>query len=310
DNSKVALTITTTPDKATIQLIDIAPKYKDGIRLLPGEYQINISKLGYHSRQETLTLDSSNQRFSYQLKREIPNPIQALISNMQAIPAGSFMMGSDTGYADEKPVRRVNIEGFKLMQTEVTWAMYQPCIDAGTCSNNQSDGGGRGWGKGTRPVINVSWNDITQKYIPWLNKTTGQSFRLPSEAEWEYAARAGSVTHYGWGDDIGSNNANCDGCGSQWDKKRTAPVKSFTPNAFGLYDMYGNVLEWVQDCWNSSYQDASTDGHAWMRGDCQRAVVRGGSWYSKRADLRSAIRDRGDRTVRNAVIGFRLMQDR
>jgi len=114
-------------------------------------------------------------------------------------------------------------------------------------------------------VINVSYDDITQQYIPWLNQITGQTYRLPSEAEWEYAARAGSTTKYSWGNDIGRNQANCDGCGSEWDNEKTVRVKSFAANRFGLYDMHGNVWEWTQDCWNDSYIAAPTDGSSTSR---------------------------------------------
>ena len=109
---------------------------------------------------------------------------------------------------------------------------------------------------------------------------TGQPYRLLTEAEWEYAARAGTTTAYYWGDDIGKGNANCDGCGSQWDAKQTSPVGSFAANQFGLYDMAGNVLQWVQDCYHGNYDGAPTDGSAWTSGDCSNRVVRGGSWVS------------------------------
>ena len=126
-------------------------------------------------------------------------------------------------------------------------------------------------------MINVSWEDA-QSYVTWLSRETGESYRLPSESEWEYAARAGTATKYSWGNEIGVNRANCDGCGSRWDNQRTAPVGSFAPNGFGLYDMHGNVWEWVEDCWNGSYAGAPSDGGAWRSGDCAKRVLRGGSW--------------------------------
>jgi formylglycine-generating enzyme required for sulfatase activity len=110
-------------------------------------------------------------------------------------------------------------------------------------------------GEGTAPITTVGWDDVHQ-YVPWLKTMTGQPYRLLSEAEWEYAARAGTTTVYSWGDEIGENNANCRGCGSQWDRKRIAPVGSFAPNKFGLYDMHGNVWEWVEDCLHTSYEGA------------------------------------------------------
>ena len=139
-------------------------------------------------------------------------------------------------------------------------------------------------------MINVSWDD-TQQYVAWLSRMTGQPYRLLTEAEWEYAARAGTTTAYYWGDEIGKGNANCDGCGSQWDFKQTAPIGSFAPNAFGLYDMAGNVNQWVQDCYHDDYNGAPIDGSAWTSEDCSRRVVRGGSWYYSPLSLRSAIRN-------------------
>ena len=147
------------------------------------------------------------------------------------------------------------------------------------------------WGRGTRPVINVSWEDA-QAYVSWLSSQTGEAYRLMSEAEWEYVARAGSQTAYSWGSDIGSNRANCEGCGSQWDPSQTAPVGSFQANAYGVHDMHGNVWEWVEDCGNFSYAGTPSDGSAWRSVDCSRRVLRGGSWNYDPRNLRSAFRYR------------------
>ncbi|WP_082897262.1 bifunctional serine/threonine-protein kinase/formylglycine-generating enzyme family protein [Thalassotalea crassostreae] len=221
-----------------------------------------------------------------------------------AIPVGNFQMGSNSGNRSEKPVHRVSINAFYMQAHEVTWNQYQPCIDAGVCAN-VSDAG---WGKGNRPMIHVSWNDI-QNYINWLNKQGVGTFRLPSEAEWEYAARAGTSTKYSWGDSVGNNRANCGGCGSQWDDIKTAPVKSFSANGFGLYDMHGNVWEWVQDCYNDGYHGAPSNGSAWQSGSCDRRVVRGGSWLDFPLHLRSATRHRFTADGRGNILGFRLVQD-
>ena len=221
------------------------------------------------------------------------------------IPAGSFRMGDiqGGGNSDEKPVHRVRIKAFLLGKTEVTFAQWDACVAAGGCSRKPSD---EGWGRGSRPVINVSWKDITEQFIPWLNKTTGKRYRLPTEAEWEYAARAGSETKYSWGNSIGRNKANCDGCGSRWDDSKTAPVASFATNGFGLYDMHGNVWEWTQDCWNSSYRGAPSDGSAWLSGNCSLRVLRGGSWNNFPDVLRSAIRSWSSTDLRYYFDGFRL----
>ena len=150
--------------------------------------------------------------------------------------------------------------------------MFSPMRrDVSGCSTTE------GWGRGLRPVRNVSWYDA-MAYTEWLWEQTGDRYRLPTEAEWEYAARAGSTTAYSWGDSIGRNRANCDGCASLWDGERTALVGTFKANGWGLYDMHGNVWEWVQDCWNDNYEGAPTDGTAWLSGDCDRRVLRGGSW--------------------------------
>ena len=139
------------------------------------------------------------------------------------------------------------------------------------------------------PVVCVNWNDA-RAYARWLSKKTSKQYRLLSESEWEYTARAGTTTRYNWGDDIGRNQANCFGCGSRWDNKQTAPVGSFPPNAFGLHDMHGNVWEWVADCRNPNYEGAPVDGNAWLSGECSERVVRGGSWGSWPEDLRAAVR--------------------
>ena len=135
----------------------------------------------------------------------------------------------------------------------------------------------------------------------WLSGETGKEYRLLSESEWEYAARGGTRTRYWWGDAIGRNRANCRGCGSRWDDEKTSPVGSFSANPFGLYDVHGNVWEWVEDCWNGSYRGAPTDGSAWESGDCARRELRGGSWFNDPQNLRSA--DRYGDTARDRLIG-------
>ena len=221
------------------------------------------------------------------------------------IPAGSFRMGDIQGGGDrdEKPVHSVRIRAFLLGKTEVTFAQWDACVAAGGCSHRPDD---NGWGRGNRPVMRVNWEDIIEQFIPWFNKTTGKRYRLPTEAEWEYAARAGSETKYSWGNGIGRNKANCDGCGSRWDDSKTAPVASFAANAFGLYDMHGNVYEWTQDCATSGYVGAPSDGSTWLAGDCSRRVLRGGSWDVIPDILRSANRIRLTAGYRNFYSGFRL----
>ena len=228
---------------------------------------------------------------------------------MVSIPGGSFRMGdmSGEGRSSEKPVHSVSVPAFRLGKYEVTFAQWDACVADGGCGGYRPDD--NGWGRGDRPVIEVSWNDA-QLFIDWLNDKTGGNFRLPTEAEWEYAARAGSTTKYSWGnDDIGQHPANsC--CGDRWEF--TASVGSFSANAWGLHDMHGNVWEWVQDCWDDSYAGAPTDGRAWTQGDCGERVLRGGSWFFPTYYLRSAYREgvpRSSRGHRTGALGFRLAQD-
>jgi|SoiMethySBSTD1v2_1073268.scaffolds.fasta_scaffold79723_3 formylglycine-generating enzyme required for sulfatase activity len=195
---------------------------------------------------------------------------------MVVVPAGEFFMGSNDGGASEKPLHKVNIaKAFAVGKFEVTFAEWDACVAAGGCPRSPED---QAWGRGRRPVINVSWDDVTKEYLPWLNRTTGKTYRLLTEAEWEYAARSSTRTAYSWGDSVDKNKANCSGCGSQWDNKQTAPVGSFQPNAFGLHDMLGNVWEWVQDCYTRNYVGAPSDGSAVSDAASCSRVRRGGSW--------------------------------
>jgi len=216
------------------------------------------------------------------------------------IPKGSFQMGSNE-YSREKPVHRVSIDRFAMGQTEVTFAEYDKYAQA-TGKSKPSD---KGWGRGNRPVINVSWHDAVA-YAKWLSQETGYIYRLPTEAEWEYAARAGTDTKYWWGDKIGTNNANCYGCGSKWDDKQTAPVRSFAANPYGIYDTVGNVWEWCADIYSSSYYKHSPSSNP--KGPSSSGgsrVVRGGSWLSDARFARAAYRRHGDPGYSDGLRGFR-----
>ncbi len=234
---------------------------------------------------------------------------------MVALPSGSFRMGclSNDGSCspDEFPVHGVTIaRPFALGVYEVTFVQWDACVAAGGCGGHRPYD--RGWSRGDRlvigdrPVINVSWEDA-QLYVQWLSRRTGHGYRLPSESEWEYAARSGTSTKYWWGDGVGVSRANCDGCGSRWDDRSTAPVGSFAASPWGLHDMHGNVWEWVGDCWNGSHEGAPADGSARNSRDCAEGVLRGGSWNDIPRHLRSANRLRylpGDWNYN--VIGFRV----
>jgi len=227
---------------------------------------------------------------------------------MVRIPPGKFLMGSKDGELNEQPVHEVIIGyAFEIGKYAVTFDEYDAFARATGCILPNDCG----WGRGKRPVINVSWHDV-QGYVKWLSDKTSKRYRLSSEAEWEYAAKAGLQTRYWWGDDIGKNNANCKDCGNQWDGKQTVPVGSFKSNAFGLYDTAGNVWEWTQDCWHHNYTNAPTDGSAWLEkddGDCKGRVVRGGSWNYDPWNLRSAGRGRYGTDDVNNSLGFRIARD-
>jgi formylglycine-generating enzyme required for sulfatase activity len=228
---------------------------------------------------------------------------------MTVVPAGSFFMGSPTTEPgrdnDEGPQHPVTIAAqFAVGKYEVTFDEWNACVADGGCNGYKP--ADQGWGGGRRPVINVSWTDATA-YVNWLAKKTGKPYRLLSEAEYEYATRAGSTTAYPWGDDIGKNNANCNGCGSQWDNKQTAPVGSFAANAYGLYDMVGNVWEWTQDCNHDGYANAPSDGSAWTRGgDCGSRILRGGAFDNYPKVVRSADRTGLNSDSQSFDFGFRV----
>ena len=228
---------------------------------------------------------------------------------MVVVPAGSFTMGSpasEDGRADwEGPQRQVRIgKPFAAGKYEVTFAEWDACVAAGGCRGHRPDD--MGWGRGRRPVVNVSWDDA-QAYVGWLSRRTGQEYRLLSESEWEYAARAGTRARYHWGDSVGRNRANCGGCGSRWDYERTAPAASFPANGFGLHDMHGNVGEWVEDCWHDSYAGAPSDGSAWTTsGMFSWRVYRGGAWNFIPGYLRAAGRGASDTGSRDDSLGFRV----
>jgi formylglycine-generating enzyme required for sulfatase activity len=220
------------------------------------------------------------------------------------VPPGDFIMGAnDTPY--EKPERVISIpRPFAIGRREVTFAEWDQCADAGACKYRPDD---HNWGRGNQPVINVSWDD-TKLFLAWLSQKTGQKYRLPSEAEWEYAARAGTKTAFWWGRDVGAAHAQCDNCGSPT-TQRLAPVGSFRPNGFGLFDTAGNAAEWVEDCWNDNYRNAPKDASAWTSGDCRLRVLRGGNFTSKAVDTRSAARFRYDEDVRYYANGFRVLRE-
>jgi formylglycine-generating enzyme required for sulfatase activity len=228
---------------------------------------------------------------------------------MIIVREGHFMMGLPEGQGggDERPQHNVMIaKPFAVAKFAVTFDGWDACVRFGDCEGHISDSR---WGRGRQPAINVSW-DNAQTYTRWLSRITGKKYRLLSEAEYEYAARAGTRTAYPWGDEIKLNGkpmANCYDCGSKWDEKQPAPVGSFAANAFGLYDMVGNVEQWTEDCYHFSYRSAPADGSPWISGnDCNLRVDRGGSWSSSSGPPRSEFRAWHPIGARFDYLGFRV----
>jgi formylglycine-generating enzyme required for sulfatase activity len=271
------------------------PDCPEMVAVSAGEFMMGVPKLEVpdptpapgEPYREVVDEDGVTHRFSVYLIDEMINLYVKQLRSLRLHPP------------EPPPHHKVTIaKPFAVGKFEVTFAEWDACVAGGGCKHKPDDSPLNNyripahlkqelqkladdslvWGRGRRPVMNVSWDDVTKDYLPWLSRKTSKTYRLVSEAEWEYAARAGSRARYAWGDEIGRNRANCAKCGSQWDRKKTAPVGSFPANAFGLHDMHGNVWEWVADCWNESYQGAPSDGSAWITGDCSRHVVRGGSW--------------------------------
>ena len=343
-----AFTVVVEPAEAQVRILNIGPAYQAGMELAAGSYQVEASAPGYVTKTETVIHGSSAT-----VHRMALSPAEdrlrscAWCPELVEIPAGQFRMGdlAGTGEENEKPVHRVHVHRFALARHETTVGQFRRFVMAtGYRTDAERDGAkgcrtveistrnkwdwtpGRSWAnveyalEEDQPVVCVSWNDV-QAYVGWLNERTSGGWRLPSEAEWEYAARAGSETLYHFGDDVSrlcdygnvtdttklpngntwTNRAECSD-GAAYPTR----VGRYLPNALGLHDMHGNVWEWTQDCWNHSYAGAPTDGSAWENGDCSRRVLRGGSWNYRPSYLRAAYRSRSTAGNRGDGNGFRV----
>jgi formylglycine-generating enzyme required for sulfatase activity/class 3 adenylate cyclase len=232
----------------------------------------------------------------------LPSPAAAPIAvqlrpEMASIPGGTFAMGSEDD-PSEKPIHHVTVKPFAISKFPVTVREWNACVAAKSCTYIPT-------GKDDAPVANVSWSDA-QQFVEWLSKVTQKPFRLPSEAEWEYAARGGTRTKFWWGDQLQADMANCKGCNEPYDTTQPLKVGSFKPNPLGLYDMGGNVDQWVDDCWHNNYQGAPSDGSAWIDNNCRSHVIRSGSWKNDPSYVRSSSRDHYDTSVRYPTHGFRV----
>ena len=216
---------------------------------------------------------------------------------MTSLRGGSFAMGSNEDIS-EKPVHQVTVRPFAISKYPITVREWNDCAAAKACGFTAT-------GKDDAPVTNVSWSD-TKRFVAWLAEVTKKPYRLPSEAEWEYAARGDTQTRYWWGDQLQPGMAGCKNCTDPASPEQPLKVGSFKPNPFGLYDMGGGVDQWVEDCWHKTYQGAPSDGSAWTTGDCNSHVIRSGSWKNDASYVRPSNRDSYDTNVRYPTHGFRV----
>ena len=286
----------------------------------------SLESTGYLTREQAEELIALGRDAA--LAREIGDVFRdcADCPEMVVVPSGRFMMGSPRSeegrFDNEGPVHRVSIpSAFAVGVYEVTRGEFGRFVSStgrsmGDECRTYEDGefeyrSGRSWlspgfsQTDMHPAVCVSW-DEARAYVDWLSGETGEAYRLLSESEWEYVARAGTTTRYHWGDAIGRNLANCGDCGSRWDGASTSPVGVFGANGFGLHDVHGNVWELVEDCWHESYAGAPRDGSAWKGGDCSAHVLRGGSWDYIPRFLRAAYRDWFGSGFRYYYVGFRV----
>ncbi|MYA36265.1 MAG: SUMF1/EgtB/PvdO family nonheme iron enzyme [Gammaproteobacteria bacterium] len=349
----LAFGVTVSPANADVEFLDIDETYRPGMELPPGEYRLRFAAEGYAAREVTLIHESGSPQASVELARELPAPGARFrdcpeCPELVALDAGEFRMGcmNPECSEDELPVRTVTVaERFALGRHEVTIAEFRRFADAmgyQTAAERLSQRGcrtlellerqqweftpGRNWRdleypvEDAQPVVCVNWFDV-QAYLEWLSASTGEAYRLPSEAEWEFAARAGAPTPYFFGSD---EELLCDYAnvadqtelpeGFAWGSPADcddghifpAPAASFLPNAFGLHDMHGNVWEWVQDCWNGNYLQAPQDAGARLDGDCDQRAIRGGSWATSAALNRTANRGSNPSLEGGAFLGFRV----
>ena len=314
-------TVVTEPAGAQVQIANIEEPYEAGMALAAGAYEVEVSAAGYETSRATIQHGwaATEQRIAL-VRAERERPAGERFRDCSAcpevvvVPSSSFLRGSTPVEAgrseDEGPLSVVEIpRALAVGAYEVTFAEWDACVSAGGCNGYRPDDAG--WGRGRQPVINVTWADA-QAYVRWLTNVSGRSYRLLSETEWEYAARAHTRTPFHLGETISDAEANFDATYSYGenptgtDRRRTVPVGSFRPNAFGLYDMHGNVGEWVQDCWAENYAATPLDGQAWTPEDCRRRVSRGGSWLFSPKVVRSASRNGYDAAYRYDYVGLRI----
>ncbi len=316
-----ALTITREPAKAAVRILNVRDVYTDGVLLKSGKYHLEVSHDGYETQNRWITINDNDMNVQFiLLKKEISNTSSVAAKKttravartkplMVKIPGGSFKMGSNQD-STSSPVHQVTVKSFSISQHEITFSEYDHFAkDTGRSlpSDNR-------WGRDTRPAINVSWDDA-KAYTLWLSKLTGKKYRLPTESEWEFAARANTTTDFWWGNDINGSRdrANCRrGCNSQYSGlfgSKTAPVGSYEANPFNLFDTSGNVAEWVEDCYAVDFKQHPNDGSAYQMKQCSRRVVRGGSTKDDAGRITNYARDYYPPEMTQENVGFRVVEE-
>jgi serine/threonine-protein kinase PpkA len=315
-----ALQVKTIPAQARVRILNIPERYEPGIQLPPGPYHIEVSHPGYDMQRNWVSISDQDLSPAYTLTESL-KPGEAMSSQlitaiksqgpeMIRIPTGSFLMGNKDDVM-AMPVHKVSItKSFAMSKYEITFDDYDIFAQA---TNRELPNDNR-WGRGNRPVINVSFEDASA-YARWLSETTGKKYRLPTEAEWEYVARAETNTLFWWGDDTkdAAGRANCRrGCNSKFSGlfgAKTAPVGSYPANGFGIYDTAGNVAEWVEDCFANNYNLHPRNGQAMLVKNCDARVVRGGSAKDSAERLANHLRDYHHAEIFDSHLGFRVVMD-
>jgi serine/threonine-protein kinase PpkA len=315
-----SLSVQSKPERARVRILNIPERYQPGIQLVPGPYHIEVSQPGYETQKRWIEIVDQDLQPEFTLKEaiqpgeEISSQLVASIKtrgpDMITIPRGNFLMGNKDD-ALAMPVHKVVIaRPFAISKYEITFDDYDVFAQA---TKRPLPGDNR-WGRGNRPVINVTFDDA-KAYAQWLSQTTGKKYRLPTEAEWEYVARAETNTLFWWGDDLreASGRANCRrGCNSKFSGlfgAKTAPVGTYPANGFGVHDTAGNVAEWVEDCFTENYNLHPKNGQAMRVKSCDTRVVRGGSARDNLDRLASHARDYHRSEIHNAHLGFRVVME-
>ncbi|WP_226647247.1 bifunctional serine/threonine-protein kinase/formylglycine-generating enzyme family protein [Microbulbifer variabilis] len=309
-------TVATEPEDARIRIMNIAPRYQPGIRLEPGQYDVEVSKPGYSHYRHWISIEDQDLQFSVKLQRAYfaGKKIRSELSSggrgpqMIVVDSGEFTMGSDK-HSNSRPTHEVNIpKAFAISTREITFEEFDRFVLA-TGAKQPSDAG---WGRGERPAINISWQDA-QDYVQWLSEETGRKYRLPTEAEWEYAARSGTEHSFWWKSSDARGKANCRrGCDSQFNSlfsTKTGPVANYQANPFGLYDTAGNVAEWVQDCYQPGYDKNRNTSSPVKLKNCQLRSVRGGSMRDPSNRIGAEYRKGLDENSRTKDVGMRVVME-